>query len=503
MAEHREHERAVARHHPERRAVLRALRAGDQHRLIGCRYAIAKHHSLLSGISDRPAAKVLKRVVPFHHIDCALAAGIEHEHGCPLSERLLGPGQVRLGPAAHLHAAPRRGRRCRGSRRSTMPVQPTADWSGDTAVFYQSGHVRLDLERTPSRMVTVDPGRSTPAIHRPRSRHMKTAQARMTARGLRPRPRMHGNVGVLRLHRRGRGDRDDPPGARARDRLPRHRPAVRADDQRGARRPRDQGSPRRVRDRDEVRASDGRGDRPARCRRSGRSTARPSTSAARSRDRSRGCGTDHVDLYYQHRVDPNVPIEETVGAMAELVQQGKMRHIGLSEAAPETIRRAHAVHPITAVQTEYSLWTRDPEYGRAADLPRPRDRVRALLAARARVSLGALHVSRRARRERFPSQRPALHRREPRRQPPGSPRRSPRSPQEKGITPGATGARLGARPRRRLVPIPGTKRRTYLEQNAAAVDVELSDDDLARIDAELPAVAGARYDEVGMAAINL
>ncbi|MBV9413683.1 MAG: aldo/keto reductase, partial [Solirubrobacterales bacterium] len=72
-------------------------------------------------------------------------------------------------------------------------------------------------------------------------------------------------------------------------------------------------------------------------------------------------GTDHVDLYYQHRVDPNVPIEETVGAMAELVEQGKVRHIGLSEAAPETIRRAHGVHPITAVQTEYSLWTRDPE----------------------------------------------------------------------------------------------------------------------------------------------
>ena len=72
-------------------------------------------------------------------------------------------------------------------------------------------------------------------------------------------------------------------------------------------------------------------------------------------------GTDHVDLYYQHRVDPNVPIEETVGAMGELVDQGKVRHIGLSEAAPDTIRRAQAVHPITAVQTEYSLWTRDPE----------------------------------------------------------------------------------------------------------------------------------------------
>ena len=89
--------------------------------------------------------------------------------------------------------------------------------------------------------------------------------------------------------------------------------------------------------------------------------ARPITSAARSRARSKRLGTDHVDLYYQHRVDPNVEIEETVGAMAELVEQGKVLHIGLSEAAPETIRRAHAVHPIAAVQTEYSLWTRDPE----------------------------------------------------------------------------------------------------------------------------------------------
>src|SRR5216683_1531960 len=84
-------------------------------------------------------------------------------------------------------------------------------------------------------------------------------------------------------------------------------------------------------------------------------------SADHVRSSLKGLGTDHVDLYYQHRVDPNVEIEETVGAMAELVEQGKVLHIGLSEAAPETIRRAHAVHPITAVQTEYSLWTRDPE----------------------------------------------------------------------------------------------------------------------------------------------
>ena len=104
-------------------------------------------------------------------------------------------------------------------------------------------------------------------------------------------------------------------------------------------------------------------------RRDARATCRPSGPLDGSPEHVRSSidgslqrlGTDHVDLYYQHRVDPNVPIEETVGAMAELVQQGKVRHIGLSEAAPETIRRAHAVHPITAVQTEYSLWTRDAE----------------------------------------------------------------------------------------------------------------------------------------------
>ena len=101
-------------------------------------------------------------------------------------------------------------------------------------------------------------------------------------------------------------------------------------------------------------------------------------------------GTDHVDLYYQHRVDPDVEIEETVGAMAELVKEGKVLHIGLSEAAPETIRRAHAVHPITALQTEYSLWTRDVEAGGAADLPRARHRVRALLAAGTRLPLRSL-----------------------------------------------------------------------------------------------------------------
>ena len=94
-----------------------------------------------------------------------------------------------------------------------------------------------------------------------------------------------------------------------------------------------------------------------------RSGAAPSTCGKRSRRRSRRLGVEYVDLYYQHRVDKTVPIEETVGAMAELVGAGKVRHLGLSEASPDTIRRAHAVHPITALQSEYSLWTRDPEDG--------------------------------------------------------------------------------------------------------------------------------------------
>ena len=103
------------------------------------------------------------------------------------------------------------------------------------------------------------------------------------------------------------------------------------------------------------------GRRRATCSKSVRSTAAPSTCAKRVEGSLERLKTEHIDLYYQHRVDPDTPIEETVGAMAELVEQGKVRHIGLSEASAATIRRAHAVHPITAVQTEYSLWTRDVE----------------------------------------------------------------------------------------------------------------------------------------------
>jgi aryl-alcohol dehydrogenase-like predicted oxidoreductase len=213
-------------------------------------------------------------------------------------------------------------------------------------------------------------------------------------------------------------------------------------------------------------------------------------------------GTDYVDLYFQHRVDPNVPIDETVGAMAELVEAGKVRHIGLSEAAPETIRRANAVHPITAVQTEYSLWTRDPE---AEVLPTCRE-----------LGIGFVPYSPLGRgflAGRFTSP-DELDEGDFRR---GGPRFSGENLEanlrlaakveeialEKGITPAQLALAWVLARGDDLVPIPGTKRRTYLEQNARAVDVELTADDLARIDAELPEAAGERYDEAGMANVNL
>jgi aryl-alcohol dehydrogenase-like predicted oxidoreductase len=213
-------------------------------------------------------------------------------------------------------------------------------------------------------------------------------------------------------------------------------------------------------------------------------------------------GTDHVDLFYQHRVDPNVPIEETVGAMAELVQEGKIRHIGLSEAAPDTIRKAHAVHPITAVQTEYSMWTRDPE---ADVLPTCRE-----------LGIGFVPYS--------PLGRGFLSGRfsKPEDLDEGDFRRNgPRFTgenleanlklaakvrdiaEEKGVTPAQLAIAWVLAQGEDLVPIPGTKRRQYLEQNAAAADVELTEEDLKRIDDELPPVAGERYDEAGMQSVNL
>jgi aryl-alcohol dehydrogenase-like predicted oxidoreductase len=212
-------------------------------------------------------------------------------------------------------------------------------------------------------------------------------------------------------------------------------------------------------------------------------------------------GTDHVDLYYQHRVDPTVPIEQTVGAMAELVDEGKIRHIGLSEAAPETIRRANAVHPITAVQSEYSLWTRDPE---AEVLPACRE-----------LGIGFVPYSPLGRgflAGRFSSP-DELDQNDFRRNGPrftganldANLRLAAKVKEiaaEKGVTPAQLAIAWVLAQGDDLVPIPGTKRRTYLEQNAAAADVDLTADDLARIDAELPEAAGDRYDAAGMAALN-
>lgn len=122
----------------------------------------------------------------------------------------------------------------------------------------------------------------------------------------------------------------------------------------------------------------------------------------------RRLGTDHIDLYYQHRVDPAVPIEDVIGQLAGFVQEGKIRHIGLSEASAATIRKAHAVHPITALQSEYSLWTRDPEGDVLDTLREARDRSRAVLAARPWVPHGRHHEAVRPGRRRLPLRQPAL-----------------------------------------------------------------------------------------------
>ncbi|HEX4733712.1 MAG TPA: aldo/keto reductase [Thermoleophilaceae bacterium] len=212
--------------------------------------------------------------------------------------------------------------------------------------------------------------------------------------------------------------------------------------------------------------------------------------------------TDHVDLYFQHRIDPNTPIEETVGALAELVQEGKIRHIGLSEAAPDTIRRAHAVHPITAVQSEYSLWSRDIE---AEVLPTLRE-LGIGLVAYSPIGRGFLAG-------RFTNPEQELDEGDFRR---SNPRFTGENlernqllaakirelAEEKGVTSGQLALAWVLAQGEDIVPIPGTKRVSYLEENWAALDVELTGSDLERIDAELPEVAGERYDRSGMATLN-
>jgi aryl-alcohol dehydrogenase-like predicted oxidoreductase len=205
-------------------------------------------------------------------------------------------------------------------------------------------------------------------------------------------------------------------------------------------------------------------------------------------------GTDHIDLYYQHRVDKKVPIEETVGAMAELVEQGKVRHLGLSEASPETLRRAQAVHPITALQTEYSLWTRDPE---ERVLPTVRELGIGFVAY---SPLGRGFLSGRFER---PEDIPEgdFRRDNPRFQGENFQRnlelveRVREIAAEKGVKPGQLALAWVLHRGEDIVPIPGTKRRSYLEENVAATEIELSEEDMRRLDeaAPLGAAAGERY----------
>ncbi len=208
-------------------------------------------------------------------------------------------------------------------------------------------------------------------------------------------------------------------------------------------------------------------------------------------------GVDFIDLYYQHRVDNEVPIEETVGAMAELVEQGKVKYLGLSEASPATVRRAHEVHPISALQTEYSLWSRDPE-----DELLPT--VRALgigFVAYSPLGRGFLSGSIRSLDD---LEENDFRRHSPRLQGENFERnlelvdRISEIAEEKGVTPGQLALAWVLHRGEDIVPIPGTKRRSYLEENVAAGEIELSPDELERIDEAAPsgAASGDRYPDM-------
>lgn len=214
-------------------------------------------------------------------------------------------------------------------------------------------------------------------------------------------------------------------------------------------------------------------------------------------------GVEVIDLYYQHRVDPNTPIEDTVGAMAELVKQGKVRHLGLSEAAAKTIERAHQVHPITALQTEYSLWSRDIE--------------EEILPAIRKLGIGLVPYSPLGRgflTGRF-KRADDLDENDYRRK---TPRFQPENLEtnlgllsavetlaaEKGVKPGQVALAWVLAQGKDIVPIPGTKRRTYLEENVAAVDVVLSNAEIEKLSNAIPrgAASGDRYVASSMKALN-
>lgn len=215
-------------------------------------------------------------------------------------------------------------------------------------------------------------------------------------------------------------------------------------------------------------------------------------------------GVEHIDLYYQHRVDPQVPIEDTVGAMARLVEQGKVRWLGLSEAAPETIRRAHAVHPLTALQTEYSLWSREPEDN-------------GVLATVRELGIGFVPYSPLGRgfltgAIRTPADFDAddYRRHSPRFQGDNFARNLALVEQvralaaARGVTAGQLALAWVLARGEDLVPIPGTKRLAYLEENLGALDIVLDAADLARIEAVFPpaAAAGARYPAASIGSVH-
>jgi aryl-alcohol dehydrogenase-like predicted oxidoreductase len=218
----------------------------------------------------------------------------------------------------------------------------------------------------------------------------------------------------------------------------------------------------------------------------------------------RRLGISTIDLYYQHRVDPETPIEDTVGAMARLVEQGKVRYLGLSEAAPETIRRARKVHPITALQSEYSLWTREPE-----DKVLPLCRELGIgFVAYSPLGRGFLTGAIR----RFEDFAPDDYRRDsPRFQGENFQRNLElvdsirEMAQAKSCQPSQIALAWVLAQGRDIVPIPGTKRRSYLDENLKSLDLHLSEDDLKRIEAKFPrgAAAGGRYTREMMRRVNV
>jgi aryl-alcohol dehydrogenase-like predicted oxidoreductase len=213
-------------------------------------------------------------------------------------------------------------------------------------------------------------------------------------------------------------------------------------------------------------------------------------------------GVDHIDLYYQHRVDPSTPIEETVGAMAELVAAGKVRHLGLSEASAQTIRRAHEVHPIAAVQSEYSLWTRDVE----SEIMPTLEELGIALVAYSPLGRGFLSGRFSSPEEldegdfrrygpRFTGENLLENRK--------LAERVRELANERGLTPGQLALAWVLARGEHVVPIPGTKRVSYLEENLVAAHVRLSDEEVERIADAVPTATGARYDEQGMRSVNL